>query len=195
MSVKAGFARNYLIPKGIAVAATPRNMVDFESRREELERREAEALAAAGKQAAALEDVEITVIRKAGENGRLFGSVGSADVTQALADLGHEVVRQQVRMPEGEPVRQLGEYVVGIHVDADVDASIKLKVEAESVEEQVAPVGLTVETESAGQQPSTPRRSELATVASHPRCRAKARRPCERSRMHRRKITRLSVIA
>ena len=136
VSVKAGFARNYLIPKGIAVAATPRNMADFESRREELERREAEALAAAGKQAAALEDVEITVVRKAGESGRLFGSVGSADVSQALVDMGHEVARQQVRMPEGEPVRQIGEYVVGIHVDADVDAAIKLKVEAESAEEQ-----------------------------------------------------------
>ena len=136
VSVKAGFARNYLIPKGIAVAATLRNMADFESRREELERREAEALAAAGKQAAALEDVEITVVRKAGESGRLFGSVGSADVAQALVDMGHEVARQQVRMPEGEPVRQIGEYVVGIHVDADVDAAIKLKVEAESAEEQ-----------------------------------------------------------
>ena len=151
VSVKAGFARNYLIPKGIAVAATPRNMADFELRREELERREAEALAAAGKQAAALEDVEITVVRKAGENGRLFGSVGSADVAQALVDLGHEVARQQVRMPEGEPVRQLGEYVVGIHVEVDVDAAIKLKVEAESAEGEAAPVGLTVEAESAAE--------------------------------------------
>ena len=149
VSVKAGFARNYLIPKGIAVAATPGNMADFELRREELERREAEALAAAGRQAEALENVEITVVRKAGENGRLFGSVGSADVAQALVDLGHEVARQQVRMPEGEPVRQLGEYVVGIHVEVDVDAAIKLKVEAESIEEQ-AP-GLTVEAESAGE--------------------------------------------
>ena len=111
-------------------------MADFESRREELERREAEALAVAGKQAAALEDVEITVLRKAGESGRLFGSVGTADIAQALADIGHEVARQQVRMPEGETIRQLGEYVVTIHVEAEVDAAIKLKVEPESAEER-----------------------------------------------------------
>ena len=135
VSVKAGFARNFLIPKGIAVAATSRNVADFESRREELERREAEALAAAGKQAAALEGVEITVLRKAGESGRLFGSVGSADIVQALVEMGHEVGRQQVRMPEGEPIRQLGEHVVTIHVEAEVDAAIKLKVEPESAEE------------------------------------------------------------
>ena len=135
VSVKAGFARNFLIPKGIAVAATSRNVADFESRREELERREAEALAAAGKQAAALEGVEITVLRKAGESGRLFGSVGSADIAQALVEMGHEVGRQQVRMPEGEPIRQLGEHVVTIHVEAEVDAAIKLKVEPESAEE------------------------------------------------------------
>ena len=132
VSVKAGFARNYLIPKGIAVAATPKNVADFETRREELERREAEALAVAGKQAAALEDVEITVVRKAGEGGRLFGSVGPADIAQALAEVGHEVVRQQVRMPEGDTIRQLGEYVVAIHVDAEVDAAIRLRVEPES---------------------------------------------------------------
>ena len=132
VSVKAGFARNYLIPKGVAVAATPKNMAAFEARREELERREAEALAAAGKRAAALEDVEITVLRKAGEGGRLFGSVGPMDIVQALAEIGHEVARQQVRMPEGDTIRQLGEYVVTIHIDAEVDAVIRLKVEPES---------------------------------------------------------------
>ena len=131
VSVKAGFARNYLIPKGIAVAATPENVAGFEERRAELERQEAEALAAAGQRAAAFEEVEITVLRKAGEEGRLFGSVGPADVAQALEEAGHEVARQQVRMPEGDPIRQLGEYDVTIRVHADVEAVIRLKVEPE----------------------------------------------------------------
>ena len=132
VSVKAGYARNYLIPKGIAVAATPRNMAEFEARREEFERREAEALAASGDRASALEGVEITVLSKAGESGRLFGSVGSADVAQALVDAGHEVGRQEVRMPDGDTIRQVGEYDVTIHIGPTVEAAIRLKVEPES---------------------------------------------------------------
>lgn len=132
VSVKAGFARNYLIPKGIAIAATPRNLAEFEARREELERREAEALAAAGNRAVALDGVEITVFRKAGEGGRLFGSVGPADIVQALAEAGHEAARQEVRMPDGDTIRQIGEFDVTIHVSTEVDASIRLKVEPES---------------------------------------------------------------
>ena len=131
VSVKAGYARNYLIPKGIAVAATPRNVADFETRREELERREAEALAAAGNRATTLDGVEITVLRKAGEGGRLFGSVGTADIAQALAEVGHEVARQEVRMPEGDTIRQVGEYDVTIHIGPDVEAAIRLRVETE----------------------------------------------------------------
>ena len=132
VSVKAGYARNYLIPKGIAVAATPRNVADFETRREELERREAEALAAAGGRATMLEGVEITVRRKAGEGGRLFGSVGPADVAEALVDAGHEARRQEVRMPDGDTIRQVGEYDVTIHIGPDVEAVVRLKVEPES---------------------------------------------------------------
>ena len=132
VSVKAGYARNYLIPKGIAVAATPRNVADFEARREELERREAEALAAAGGRATMLEGVEVTVRRKAGEGGRLFGSVGPADVAEALVDAGHEARRQEVRMPDGDTIRQVGEYDVTIHIGPDVEATIRLKVEPES---------------------------------------------------------------
>ena len=132
VSVKAGFARNYLIPKGIAVAATPRNVAEFESRREELERREAQTLAAAGNRATALEGVEITVSRKAGEGGRLFGSVGPADIVQVLADAGHDIARQEVRMPDGDTIRWIGEYDVTIHISAEVEATIRLAVVPES---------------------------------------------------------------
>lgn len=133
VSVKAGFARNYLIPRGIAVAATPGNVAEFEARREELERREAQALAAAGDRGAALDGVEITVFRKAGEGGRLFGSVGPADIVQALAEAGHEAARQEVRMPDGGgAIRRIGEFDLTIHVSAEVEASIRLKVEPEA---------------------------------------------------------------
>ena len=135
VSVKSGFARNYLIPKGIAVPATPRYIAEFEARRGELERREAEAQAAAAKQANSLEGVEITVLRKAGEEGRLFGSVGAADIAQELSALGYEVVRQQVRLPGAEPIRQLGEHAVSIHVDAELDATVNVKVEPETPDE------------------------------------------------------------
>lgn len=131
VSVKAGFARNYLIPKGIAVAATPENVAGVEARREEFERREAEALAAAGDRAAGLDGVEITVFCKVGEGGRLFGSVGPADIVQALAEAGREAERQEVRMPEGDTIRQIGEYEVTIHISAEVEATIRLKVEPE----------------------------------------------------------------
>ena len=131
VSVKAGFARNYLIPKGIAVAATPENVAGFEARREELERREAEAFAAAGNRVAALDGVEVTVSRKAGEGGRLFGSVGAADVAHALAEIGHEVARQEVRMPDGDTIRQLGEYDVTIRISTEAEAVVRLKVESE----------------------------------------------------------------
>ena len=131
VSVKAGFARNYLIPKGIAVAATPENVAGFEARREELERREAEALAAAGNRVAALDGIEVAVSRKAGEGGRLFGSVGAADVAHALAEIGHEVARQEVRMPDGDTIRQLGEYDVTIRISTEAEAVVRLKVESE----------------------------------------------------------------
>ena len=88
--------------------------------------------AAARKLADALQDLEITVLRRAGETGRLFGSVGPADIAQALVDLGYEVTRQQVRMPEGERIRQLGEYAVTIHINAAPEATIRLRVDAES---------------------------------------------------------------
>ena len=153
VAVKSGFARNCLnvVPPEAMPYSTGTgiefdsgefalNMDDalaladrsgFEARREDLERREAEALAAAEQRANVLEGVEIAVLRKAGEGGRLFGSVGAADIAQAMGELGHDVTRQQVRMPGGEPIRQLGEYAVSIHVDADVEATIGVKVEPE----------------------------------------------------------------
>lgn len=131
VKVKPGYARNFLIPNGKAVLATPENMAEFEKRRKELEQREAEALAAAQARAASLEGVEITIARKAGEEGKLFGSVGTQDIADALADAGVSVERQEVRLP-GESLRQIGEYSVDIHLFAGVDAQITLHVVPEA---------------------------------------------------------------
>jgi len=131
VKVKPGFARNFLIPQGKAVLATPENLAEFERRRKELEQREAEALAAARERAAAIEGREITIARKSGEEGRLFGSVGTQDIADALTEAGVAVERQEVRLP-GESLRQVGEYTVDIHLFADVDAQVTVHVVPES---------------------------------------------------------------
>lgn len=130
VKVKPGYGRNFLIPHGKATPATPENIKVFEERRAELERQAAEALAAAQARAEKLEGYELTLAAKAGEEGKLFGSVGTADIAQGLADAGHEVERQEVLLPEGA-FRSVGEYDVQLRLHADVEATIKLVITAE----------------------------------------------------------------
>jgi large subunit ribosomal protein L9 len=131
VKVKPGYARNHLIPSGKAVPATAANRAEFEARRAELERQQAEAVAAASARAEKLAGLEVTVRRKAGEEGKLFGSVGPADVADAVTATGTEIERHEVRMP-GDSIRQLGEYEIEVQLHADVFATVNLKVEAES---------------------------------------------------------------
>lgn len=130
VQVKPGYARNFLIPKGKAVAATEENRAGFESRRAELERRQAEAVDGAGARAAALEGTTLTIARKAGSGGRLFGSVGPADVAEAIGAAGVEVQRSEVRL-SAAPIRQTGEYEVLVRLHPEVEAKLTLVVEAE----------------------------------------------------------------
>ena len=130
IDVKPGFARNYLIPAGKAVAATPANMAAFEERRAELERQQAEAVAAASARAEKLDGLRVVVVRKAGEEGKLFGSVGPADVADAITAAAIEVERAEVRM-HGDSIRQTGEYTVEVQLHADVTANVTLAVEPE----------------------------------------------------------------
>lgn len=130
VNVKPGFARNFLIPQGRAVVATKENLAEFEARRAELERQEAEALAAVQARAAALEGVEVTLTRKTGEEGKLFGSVGPQDIADALTENGTPVARHEVRLV-GDTLRQIGDYEVGVHLYAGVEASITVRVVAE----------------------------------------------------------------
>lgn len=128
VKVRAGYGRNFLIPTGRATAATPENVVKFEARRAELEKIAAEALKAAQARCQALEGMAaVTIKANAGEEGRLFGSVGVADIAQALTDAGVKVERHEVRLPSG-PFRQVGEYEVDIHLGADADARVKVTI-------------------------------------------------------------------
>ena len=130
VKVKPGYARNYLIPQGRAVIATPGNVADFEAKRAELEQQEAQALAAVQSRADALEGKEITFARKTGEGGKLFGSVGPQDIADALTETGTPVSRTEVRLAS-DTLRQVGDHQVGVHLYASVEASITVHVVAE----------------------------------------------------------------
>lgn len=130
VSVKAGFGRNYLIPQGKALPATEANVKMFEERRAELEAAAAEAVSAANSRAETLEGKEVVIVRKAGDEGRMFGSVTNHDVAEALTVAGTAVEKREVRMPEGA-IRELGEYDIEIHLHTDVNTTVKVIVEAE----------------------------------------------------------------
>jgi large subunit ribosomal protein L9 len=127
VKVKPGYARNYLIPQGRAVIATAENVAEFEAKREQLERQEAEALAVVQARAAALEGKEVTLARKIGEEGKLFGSVGPQDIADALTEAGLPVSRQEVRLLN-DTLRQVGDHEVGVHLYANVEASITVHI-------------------------------------------------------------------
>ena len=130
VKVKDGYARNFLIPKRMAKRATPAAMAEFEARRVELEKIAAEKLAAAQGVAEKMTGVSVTVTRKAGMDGRLFGSVGNADVAEALKAAGFEVDKASIRMPEG-PLKAIGEFPLDVALHTDVLANITVVVAAE----------------------------------------------------------------
>ncbi len=129
--VKPGYGRNFLIPQGKAVPATDDNIARFEARRAELEQAQADALGAARARAEKIQDLAVKLVRKAGAEGKLYGSVGTTDIADALTEAGGvEVTRKEVLLPEG-PLRVTGEYEIEVHLHADVDATVKVEVVAE----------------------------------------------------------------
>lgn len=130
VNVKPGYGRNFLIPKGKAAPATEANIAEFEARRAEFEKAAAEVLAVAEARRGQLEDLSVTITSKAGEEGKLFGSVGTTDIAEAIAASGVAVERHEVRLPTGA-FRQLGEYDVQLHLHSDVDATVKLVIAPE----------------------------------------------------------------
>lgn len=130
VKVKDGYARNFLIPKRMAKRATPAAMAEFEARRAELEKAQAEKLAAAQAQADKLNGQTVTVARKAGMDGRLFGSVNNFDIADALKAAGFDVDKAAIRMPEG-PLKAIGEFPLDVALHTDVIANITVAVAAE----------------------------------------------------------------
>ena len=131
VKVKAGYGRNYLIPSGKAAPATPENVAKFEERRAELEKVLQEKLSAAETRRAAVDGKEVTITAKAGTEGKLFGSVGTFEIAEAVsAAAGIEVEKSEVRLPEGA-IRQVGEYEIEIHLHTDVSSTVKVSVVGE----------------------------------------------------------------
>jgi len=130
VSVKPGYGRNYLIPNGIAVAATKDNIEIFEAKRAELEKASAEKLAQAEKRKALIETTMVTIAHKAGDEGKLFGSVGTLEISRAATSAGAEIAKNEVKLSEGA-LRQTGEYEIQIQLYSDVMATLKLNVVAE----------------------------------------------------------------
>ena len=128
VSVKSGYARNFLFPKGKAVPATKANVEKFEARRAELEAKIAEDLAAANAKAEKLAEIaEVTIASPAGDEGKLFGSVGTRDIADAVTTAGLEVSKAEVKLPNGT-IRETGEFDIDIQFHGEVTASVKLHV-------------------------------------------------------------------
>jgi len=130
VKVKSGYGRNYLLPSGKATLATPQHIAAFEARRAELESKAAGELTGAQARAAKLEGFTLTMTAKAGNEGKLFGSIGTADIAAACQAAGHEIERSEVRLPGG-PLRMVGEHAVTLHLHADVDVELPVTVVAE----------------------------------------------------------------
>ncbi len=128
--VKSGFARNFLIPQGKAVRATKDNRAEFETRRAELQRAADDKLNQAKGRAAQLEDLTVTLVVKAGDEGKLYGSVGTQDIADAIVATGAQVERSEVRMPEGV-IRSTGEFAIDLQLHTDVTVPVTVAVVAE----------------------------------------------------------------
>jgi large subunit ribosomal protein L9 len=127
VSVKAGYARNYLIPFKKAVPATQTNLKEFDARRAELEKQERNILAEAQARMEKLSVLEVTIAAKAGDEGKLFGSIGTRDIAEAITAAGIAVEKKEVRLPTG-PIRQTGQYDIDVQVHSDVAGTVKLVV-------------------------------------------------------------------
>ncbi|MFB9886540.1 50S ribosomal protein L9 [Balneatrix alpica] len=130
VNVKSGYGRNYLLPFGKAVMATADNLAKFEERRAELEKAAADKLAAAEARALQLKEIELSIVAKAGDEGKLFGSIGTRDIAEAITQAGIAVDKSEVRLPNGA-LRHTGEFEVSIQLHAEVSATVAIVVVAE----------------------------------------------------------------
>jgi large subunit ribosomal protein L9 len=132
VNVKAGYGRNYLIPEGKAVFATPANVVKFEAKRAQLEKVQAEHLQAANDKKKTLEDLgTIVIASKAGDEGKLFGSIGTRDIADAITKAGVTVEKSEIELPNGV-LRNTGDYEIVLELHSDVTATIKISITPEA---------------------------------------------------------------
>lgn len=130
VNVKAGYGRNYLVPQGKAVVATAKKIAEFEARRAELEKAAIEKLHAAQARANALSKLEVVIKHKAGDEGKLFGSIGTHNIADAITAAGAVVEKHEIRMPQGV-IRHVGDYAIDINLHSDVIVTLSVKVAAE----------------------------------------------------------------
>jgi large subunit ribosomal protein L9 len=131
VTIKSGYGRNYLVPQGKAVAATAKKIAEFEARRAELEKAAAEKLSAAQKLGNELSKLQITITHKAGDEGRLFGSVGTHNIAEAITAAGIAIEKQQIRLPHGA-IRHIGDYPIDINLHSDVIVTLSIKIAPEA---------------------------------------------------------------
>ncbi len=131
VKVKNGYARNFLVPHGKAKRATPENLAEFEKRRADLEKQQADVLTQANARAEKISGMMVQITQKAGVDGKLFGSVTNADISDALKAQGFEVAKGEIRMPDG-PLKQVGDHELTIALHSEVIANIKVSVLGES---------------------------------------------------------------
>jgi len=130
VKVKSGYGRNFLLPKGKATLATPENVKKFEARRAELEKIARDQFQDAESRAAAFKEFKLQITAKAGTEGKLFGSIGTADIAEAATNAGHKVARAEVRLPTG-PLRTVGEHTITLHLHTDIDVQLPVVITAE----------------------------------------------------------------
>jgi large subunit ribosomal protein L9 len=137
VNVKSGYGRNFLLPKGKATLATPENIAIFEARRAELEAKQAAEQATSQSRADRLAGMEVTLTARAGVEGKLFGSLGTIDIAEAVTAAGVEILRSEVRLPDG-PIRSTGEHELEIHLASDLNVPIKVNVVGDTDGEEIA---------------------------------------------------------
>jgi len=130
VKVRAGFGRKYLLPQGKAIAANERNIAEFETRRAELERAANERKSGAEGRASKLAELVVTITANAGDEGKLFGSIGAREIASAITKAGVEVNKSEVKMPTG-PLREVGEFEIDVQLHVDVVQGVKVVVEAQ----------------------------------------------------------------
>ena len=130
VNVKSGYARNYLLPKGVAKLATAKNIAEIEARRADLEKQASANMKVSEDRRDKINELSISITAKSATEGKLFGSIGNTDIADAVTAAGVEVEKREVRLPDG-PIRVAGDYEITLHLHADVNATLKLTIVGE----------------------------------------------------------------